>query len=90
VTKYYQGCVSKDERDLIINKTYQEMSEINNMWHKNSSKLSTYWYLCLSMLQPLFHISEMEINKDLTVLMEGRVYSFQDSAENKYFNMMIR
>jgi len=90
VTKYYQECVSKDERNFIINNTYKKMIEINNMWHDDASKLSSFWYLCLSMLQPLFHITKMEMNKDLTVLMEGRTYTLQDSAENKYFNMLIR
>ena len=90
VTKYYQECVSKEERNLIVNNTYQEMIEINNMWHASSLKLSTFWYLCLSMLQPLFHITKMEMNKELMPLMEGRTYTLQDSEENKYFNMLIR
>jgi hypothetical protein len=87
VTKYYLESLSKIERENIIEQIQQDMFDIENKWHTSHSKLITFWYLCLSQLQPLYHIIQMETESKLPILMTGRTYS---QVGNSYIDMFIR
>ena len=90
VTKYYLESLSKIEREKVLEEIQDKMFDIENMWHASSSKLTTFWYLCLSQLQPLYHILQIEADNNLPLLMTGRTYSPTQIVGNRYIDMFIR
>ncbi len=90
VTKYYLELISKIEREKIIEQVQQDMFDIENRWHTSHSKLITFWYLCLSQLQPLYHIIQMDTENKLPILMTEPTYSPNQLVGNSYIDMFIR
>lgn len=89
VTKYYLESLSKIEREKVLEEIQDKMFDIENMWHVSSSKLTTFWYLCLSQLQPLYHILQVEADNNLPLLMTGRTYSPTQIVGNSYIDAFI-
>lgn len=89
VTQYYLECMTPEKRKQSIEVLYSKLSNINNEWHQSSSKFTTFWYLCLSKLQPLFHIEQISTDSTLPILMKGRTYTPIENEYSKYLKMII-
>ncbi len=71
VIRYFLERFTEQEREELKDGIFNNMEEIENIWHSSQSALITYWNSCLSKLQIIYHCEntlkspENQINLDI-------------------------
>ncbi|MBM3069874.1 hypothetical protein [Lelliottia sp. RWM.1] len=90
ITMYYIECCTSNVRELEITKLIGEMSDFSSQWFKSSSEMISYWYIRLSILQPIFHAQNSLNNIDDSKVMIGITYMPNCFRDNEYIYSMLR
>lgn len=89
ITRYYLDCCDSEERKVLIEELFENLNNIDNVWHQTSAKHTTYWYLQNSKFQPLYHANEVSKNKALSHILQG-AYQLDYGKNKDYIHYMIR
>lgn len=89
ITMYYTECCNTQQRNIEEEAIIARLDTFISTWFSSSTEMTSYWFIQLSLLQPIYQAMNVIQNPERPVLMQGNMFIPTKFHDNKYFDLML-